>query len=169
MELKTAREGQRGYILAMLLGAMTVMGILMTKAMPSVITEVQRENEEELIFRGEAIAKAIRVYKDKTGAYPTSLEALLKVKPRILRKLYKDPMTPNGQWEVITAVQAGASGDMTGLPIAAVHSRSVRDSFRNYHGKTLYRDWVFSGTDDIFGIPGVSPALADTLTKAQTK
>lgn len=169
METKTARQGQKGYILAMVLAAMTVMGILLTKAMPSVITEVQRENEAELIFRGESIARAIRAYKERTGGYPTSLEALVKVKPRILRKLYKDPMTPDGQWELVTAVQAGASGDKTGLPIAGVHSRSLRDSFRTYQGKTLYRDWVFAGADDIFGVPGLATTLSTPLTNTQTK
>ncbi|MBP1625870.1 MAG: hypothetical protein H6Q00_345 [Holophagaceae bacterium] len=165
MESKTTQRGQRGYILAMLLGAMAVVGILLGKAMPSVITEVQRENEEELIFRGEAIAKAIRVYKQRTGAYPTSLDALLKVKPRILRKLYKDPMTQDGQWDIVTAVQPGASGDKTSLPIAAIRSRCNRDSFRSYQGKTLYSDWIFSAADDIYGIPGTNLTLPTTLTK----
>ncbi|WP_005033124.1 type II secretion system protein [Holophaga foetida] len=168
MESKTARKGQRGYILAMVLGAMTVMGILMTKAMPSVITEIQRENEEELVFRGEAIARAIKAYRKSTGSYPTSLEAMLKVKPRIIRKLYKDPMT-NGDWDVVTAVQAGASGDKTSLPIAAVRSRCTKDSFRSYNGKTMYSDWIFSGADDLYGIPGVSSELLKTLSTIQTK
>lgn len=152
-----ARRGQRGYILAMVLGAMVVMGILLTRAMPSVIAQVQRENEEELIFRGEAIARAIRAYRQKTGAYPPTLAALLKVKPPILRKLYRDPMTGEGDWETVTAVQAGASGDKTGLPVVGVRSRSTRDSFRIYKGKTLYSDWIFSGGDDLFGVPGATP------------
>jgi len=169
METQTARKGQRGYILAMVLAGMTVMGILLTRAMPSVITEVQRENEDELIFRGESIALAIRAYRARTGGYPTSLEDLVKVKPRILRKVYKDPMTPDGQWELITAVQAGTSGSQAGLPIVGVRSRSLRDSFRSYRSKTLYRDWVFAGADDIFGIPGLPQSLPTPIPNTQTK
>ena len=154
----------------MLLGAMVVMGILLGKAMPSVQTEVQRENEAELVFRGEAIAKAMRVYRQKTGQYPTSLETLMKMHPHILRKLYKDPMTSDGEWELVTAVQPGVSGDKTSLPIAAIHSRAKRDSFRAYQGKTLYSDWVFSASDDIFGIPGTAgttpPTAADVAAAA---
>ena len=49
------RKGQRGYILALLLALVTVMGLMLTKAMPSVVAEVQRDAEEELIFRGAAL------------------------------------------------------------------------------------------------------------------
>lgn len=156
------QERQRGFILALLLALITAAGILLTKAMPSVVAEVQRDQEEELIFRGEAIRNAMRRYKAKTGNYPTNLEDLLKVRPRILRKLYKDPMTAEGEWDVITAVQAGASGDTTGLPIAAIHSRSQKDSFKIYQGKTLYSEWVFAASDELLGISsgpaGVLPA-----------
>jgi type II secretory pathway pseudopilin PulG len=159
------RERQRGFILALLLGMITVIGILLTKAMPPVLTEVRRDQEEELIFRGEAIRNAIRRYKTLTGGYPTSLEALMKVRPRILRKLYKDPMTGEGDWELVTAVQPGASGDLTGLPIVGVHSRSQKDSFKIYEGKTLYSDWVFSASDNLLGI---SPAAAPQPTTQPT-
>jgi len=166
MESKRTRKGQRGYILAILLGAMAVTGILLGKAMPSVITEVQRENEEELIFRGEAIANAMRAYRKKTGQFPTSLDVLVKTKPRLLRKLYADPMTNKADWEMVMAVQPGASGDTTNLPIAAIRSRCTRDSFRSYHGKTIYSDWVFSAADDIFGIPGLSGTDSSTAAAA---
>lgn len=140
-------------MLALLLALITVMGILLMKAMPSVITDVQRDQEEELIFRGEAIRDAIRRYKGKGGNYPVNLEDLVKVKPRLLRKLYKDPMTPSGEWDLITAVQPGASGDKKGLPIVGVRSRSQKDSFKIYRSKTLYSEWVFSAADDLLGIP----------------
>jgi type II secretory pathway pseudopilin PulG len=157
--MRKPQERQRGFILALLLALITAAGILLTKAMPSVVAEVQRDQEEELIFRGEAIRAAMRRYKTKTGSYPTSLEDLMKVKPRILRKLYKDPMTAEGEWELVTAVQAGASGNKTGLPIAAIHSRSQKDSFRIYQGKTLYSEWVFAASEDLLGV-GSTPAVA---------
>src|SRR5512145_1854420 len=155
--------GQRGYILALLLALVTAAGILLTKAMPSVVAEVQRDQEEELIFRGEAIRTAMRRYKAKTGNYPTSLEDLMKVRPRILRKLYKDPMTAEGDWDIVTAVQPGASGSTAGLPIAAIRSRSQKDSFKVYQGKTLYSDWTFAASDDLLGISAPSALPAGLL------
>ncbi|MCE1228620.1 MAG: hypothetical protein LWX11_03920 [Firmicutes bacterium] len=146
--------GQRGYILAMLLGLTLVMGIFLTRAMPSVVAEVQRGAEAELVFRGEAIAKGIRLYQQRTGGYPLKLEELLKVKPPVLRKLYKDPMTPNGEWDLITAVQPGPSGDKTGLPIVGVRSTSHGNSYRVYQGKSMYSEWAFSAADNLLGVPG---------------
>jgi type II secretory pathway pseudopilin PulG len=159
-----ASSRQRGFILALLLGLMMVMGILLMKAVPSVIVEVQRGNEEELIFRGEAMARGIRLFQQRTGAYPTRLEDMMKMRPPVIRKLYKDPMTQDGEWDVVTAVPVGASGDKTGLPIAGVRSRSQKDSIKMYRGKTLYSDWVFSAADDILGIPGSGlPAASGVL------
>lgn len=160
----SARSRQRGFILALLLGMMTIMGIFLMKAVPSAIIEVQRGNEEELIFRGEAMARGIRLYQQRTGGYPTKLDDLMKLRPPVLRKLYKDPMTREGEWDLVTAVPVGASGDTTGLPIAGVRSRSQRDSIKMYRGKTLHSDWIFSAADDILGIPGSGlPAASGVL------
>lgn len=152
-----SRERQRGFILAMVLAFATIIGIMITKLWPAHYVEVRRENEAELIFRGEAIARAIRLYQARTGTYPTSLDSLQKLRPRILRKLYKDPMTKDGEWDVVTAVQAGPSGEARGLPIIGVRSKSQQDSFKVYRGKTLYSDWVFSATDNILGVGGGTP------------
>jgi type II secretory pathway pseudopilin PulG len=154
--------------MAMLLVFIAAMGIFLTVAMPNVATEIQRDQEAELIFRGEAIAQAIRVYKTRTGGYPLTLEALTKLRPRILRKLYLDPMTGGGghegEWDLITAVQPGASGDKTGLPIVGVKSRCQKDSKRIYQDKDLISDWAFSAADNLLGIPGAgAAATAATL------
>jgi type II secretory pathway pseudopilin PulG len=157
----------RGFILVMLLIFITSMGIFLTMALPRVATEVQRDQEAELIFRGEAIANAIRLYKAKTGGYPLNLEDLTKLRPRIIRKLYLDPMTRQGShegdWDLITAVQPGSSGDKTGLPIVGVKSLCTKDSFAIYHEKTLISDWTFSAADNLLAIPGASAAQAAGL------
>ena len=109
------RRGERGFILAMLLGFCAVMGILLMKGIPAVNVEVQREMEDELIFRGEHLARSIRTYQAKTGGYPSALEDLNKIKPRLVREVdLKDPMNPKGEWDLVFAVQAGASGNTTG-------------------------------------------------------
>lgn len=165
-----AHGAERGFILAMLLVLITGVGVLLTIALPSVKAEVQREQEAELIFRGEAIANAIKTYKAKTGAYPLKLEDLAKVRPRILRKVYLDPMTHDGdkegEWDLITAVSPGASGDKSGLPIVGVRSRCQKDSFKIYMGKTLVSDWAFSAADNLLGVPGAAALGALTGTPA---
>jgi hypothetical protein len=140
--------------MALALAMAVVMGILLMKAVPAVNAQVQRENESELIFRGEAIAAALRTYAAKAHHYPKDLDELMKVRPRILRQNYKDPMTREGDWEFITQVQPGASGNTEGLPIVGVRSRSLKDSIHIYQNKTLIHDWTFSADQNLLGIGG---------------
>lgn len=150
---------QRGFTMALALALAVVMGLMLLKVAPSVSTEVQRENEAELIFRGEAMAAALKVYFAKTGHYPTDLDELLKLRPRILRQKYRDPMTRDGEWELITQVQPGASGNTEGLPIVGVRSRSEKNSFRSYQNKTLIHDWMFTADANLLGVgPGADGA-----------
>lgn len=148
------RQSQRGFTMALALAMAVVMGIMLMKTGPLVSAEVQRANETELIFRGEAIAEALRVYFAKFHKYPTSLDEVMKVRPRILRQAYTDPMNPGGDWEYLTQVQPGASGDTTGLPIVGVRSRSEKDSIHVYQHKTLIHDWVFSADPNLLGLGG---------------
>lgn len=144
---------QRGYTMALLLGLCVVMGILLLKGTPNLIKMNQRELEQELIFRGQEYALALKRYRLKTGGFPLNLEDLTKVRPRIIRRLWKDPIT-NDDFEPVYAVQVGAVGVKTGLPISGVRSKSNRDSVLKYNNKELHSDWVFSGTDDIYGQGG---------------
>ncbi|WP_306598765.1 type II secretion system protein [Geothrix sp. 21YS21S-2] len=163
MARDTTRE--RGFILAMLLAIIVAMGILLTAALPSLKAEVQRDQEAELIFRGEAMAAGIRAYRAKTGGYPLSLEDLGKMRPPVVRRVYKDPMSREGDWDLITAVQAGASGDTTGLPIVGVKTKVQENSYRIYNGKTLTSDWAFSAAGNLLGVPG-APTAAGVLGAA---
>lgn len=56
--------------------------------------ELRRDREEELLHRGVAYERAIRLYASKTGRYPNRPEDLLGTADmRYLRKAYKDPIT----------------------------------------------------------------------------
>lgn len=71
----------------------------------------QRERERELIFRGQAIVRAIESYAAATPgrpAYPQSLQDLVEdrrsLRPRHhLRQRYADPFTGEPDWELIPA------------------------------------------------------------------
>jgi hypothetical protein len=64
---------------------------------------IQRDKEEELVFRGLQYAEAIRVFQVRFGRYPVRLEELVEVRPRCLRQLWKDPMSEEGQWGLVFA------------------------------------------------------------------
>jgi type II secretory pathway pseudopilin PulG len=75
-----------------LLIAMSIMGIMMSVALPAWQTMARREKEAELVFRGEQYARAIAAYQQKYGGTnPPNVDVL--VTERFLRKKYKDPIT----------------------------------------------------------------------------
>ena len=100
--MRPGPAGVRGYTLVALLVGMTVMTVLIAASLPLVSTQVQRSREEELIFRGLQYAEGIRVFRRRYGRYPTSLREMLDVRPRTLRKLWKDPMTGQADWILVT-------------------------------------------------------------------
>ena len=77
-------------------------------AVPLWQTQVKREMEEELIFRGNQYVEAIRLFQTKKpGTFPKDFEELIEEK--CLRRLYKDPMTASGEWNIILPIQEGPS------------------------------------------------------------
>jgi type II secretory pathway pseudopilin PulG len=110
--------------MAALLVTLAIMGIAISVAMPVWRTVVQREKEEELIFRGRQYTRAIGLFQRRfANAYPPSFDVL--VEQKFLRKKFKDPMTEDGTFEVLyqgsalavigaRGAQAGTTGRQTG-------------------------------------------------------
>lgn len=96
-----ARNREAGYNFVMLIVALSVLTILAGMALPLWSRQIQREKEEELITRGLQYAEAIRVFRARFGRLPVRLEELVEVKPRSIRRLWKDPMTEHGNWGLI--------------------------------------------------------------------
>ena len=103
------RRGEHGYNMVVLMVLVTVMNVLVAAALPAWSGVIQREKEQELIFRGLQYAEAIRVYQKRFGQFPTKLEELVEVEPRSIRRLWEDPMTGEARWGLIFA-GAGVPG-----------------------------------------------------------
>jgi type II secretory pathway pseudopilin PulG len=92
----------RGYALLIFMFAITLMAFALMVAVPVWDTQMQREREAELIFRGKQYVEAIRIFQLKSpGAFPKQLEDLIDEDKRCIRRLYPDPMTKEGVWNVI--------------------------------------------------------------------
>ena len=105
-----ARRRQAGYALLMVVFMAAVMLIAVVAAAPRVLTQGQREKEEELVWRGGQYTRAVRMYHRKHGRFPQSLEELSKTKGglRFLRKPYNDPMnSADGSWRMIYVTPTG--------------------------------------------------------------
>jgi type II secretory pathway pseudopilin PulG len=97
---RAADRGGGGYALLILLFAVTVMSFGLTVALPVWETQMQRENEAELIFRGNQYVEAIRIFQlKKPGTFPKDLEVLTEEK--CLRRPFRDPMTEDGVWNIV--------------------------------------------------------------------
>ncbi len=152
-----------GYTIVMLLIAAFILALGLLVAVPVWQTQIQRENEEELIFRGKQYVEAIRLYQRKNpGQFPKTLQELYE--KRYLRRLYPDPMTKTGKWDVILQQERlapgkrppGQSGGLQllvapevnlssiGNPrILGVVSSSPKKSFRLYNEEDAYDKWLF--------------------------
>lgn len=103
-----SRESGFAFLMALLLVAIVV--ITSTVVMESVAVRVRREREQEMIWRGNQYARAVRLYYHKVGRYPQSVDDLMEGVPddHFLRQVYKNPMnTEDGTWRFIYVNQAG--------------------------------------------------------------
>jgi type II secretory pathway pseudopilin PulG len=134
---RTSLAGQRGYLLLSVMLVVTIILIMLAIEAPRIAQQIQREKEDELVKRGKEYAMAIRRFYHKNGAYPLSLEQLEDTNHmRFLRKRFKDPMTPEGEWKLIHVGEAqfnlpapgtgvpGQTGTLTTSPAGGAASPS---------------------------------------------
>lgn len=149
-----SRNGDLGFLLISAVVAVLILSIFMMISLPVWETEMQRELEEELIFRGRQYVGAIELYLRKhPNLYPRNLEVLHVEK--CLRRLFKDPMTESGIWDLVYQAQGQSqqkliivpeelAGDFEGRgALVGVCSTSPEAGFREYRGKKKYNEWAF--------------------------
>jgi type II secretory pathway pseudopilin PulG len=148
------RQSEKGYALLLAILAVTILTILALAARSLWETEVRRDLEEELIFRAEQVVTAIKMYiKQNNNQYPENLEILAE--KRYLRKLFPDPMSESGIWNIVMQpATAGSKKLFIVAPgylakmnnrarIIGVSSTSRAEGFRVYRGKKQYHEWAF--------------------------
>lgn len=155
-----------GFTYTALLAAIVIIGITMSAAGKYWQNVMQREREEELLFRGGQYQQAIERYfsAKAPNVFPAEVEQLLKddrfpQPKRHLRHQYKDPITGE-DFELIR--------DQTkGNRITGVFSKSEKeplrktgfpDGLKDFERKTQYLAWKFVYTPQVVppgaGIPG---------------
>lgn len=103
-------------MLLFLMVAVAVLTITMLGVARNFRRGIQRDREVEMIHRGEQYARAVRRYYHKFGSYPVSIEQLQSSNNlRFLRKKYKDPTSPDGEWKLVhpTDIKLKAGGGLT--------------------------------------------------------
>ncbi|MEO5672336.1 MAG: type II secretion system protein [Ramlibacter sp.] len=141
----------------MVLLAVLVFILVSTLAASSLVvnytTQSQREKEEQLLFAGDQIRKAITSYYNTippggARSLPQSLEALLDdhrfPKPiHHLRRMYSDPMTGQPDWEPIRN-----GGGITGVKSQSrqkpIKKSGFPKGYETLEDREYYSDWEFA-------------------------
>ena len=144
---RDSREGDRGFIMVAMLVSIAVAAVWMGALLPSWRQQAIREQEAELIFRGEQYARAIFLYNRKNnGALPQNIDQL--VQQHYLRKKYLDPITgkdfvPIGGLAAIPLRQGGPAAPFAPAGISGVRSSSSDASIKIYYNQQIYSQWEF--------------------------
>jgi hypothetical protein len=111
-------RNERGYTLAVVVVFTSVLLVGLSEAMINWQKAMQREREEELIFRGKQFIRAIDLWQRKfPGTWPTTIDALLNTSgTRFLRKKWKDPITNSEEWRLIKMNPDGSIAGLTIIP-----------------------------------------------------
>jgi len=148
-----------GFTYVALLVAIVIIGISLGAAGKYWSNVMQREREEELLFRGDQYRLAIERYYMANcpksigpclqSILPQSIENLLSddrfpQAKRHLRQQYKDPMT--GQdFELIRDQLVGnrISGVYSSSTKTVIRTTGFPDPYQSFEGKTSYPEWKF--------------------------
>ncbi len=152
--MTTATGKSDGYALIVAIIAINMFAIFSLMAASMWQREILRENEEELIFRGEQYVRAIENFRKKyPNTFPRTLEVLEKEK--FIRKLYKDPLSETGKWNYVMKSRNVRNKTLLVIPeelltkyiksydLIGVSGGSVDESYREYRGKNRYDEWAF--------------------------
>ncbi len=115
-------------------------------------TQTKREKEQQLLFAGDQIRRAIASYYNtiplgSARQLPPSLEALLE-DPRMspprhhLRQIYVDPMTGKADWTLVSGPGGvlGVHSSSTGAPLKV---SGFLPKYKSFEGAVSYADWEF--------------------------
>jgi type II secretory pathway pseudopilin PulG len=106
ISIRNRKPSEDGYMLVVVIFMLAILMLSLTVAAPVIKKEIQRDRDVELMHRGKQYARAVKLYYKRFGAYPPSMEALVKTNDvRFLRKKYIDLSTGKEEWKIIRVGQ----------------------------------------------------------------
>lgn len=130
-------------------------------------TVMKREREQELMFAGDQIRRAIDSYYRSTPGgrlfeYPRNLQDLLKdprqpSAKRHLRRLYRNPLSKDGRWEFVYDSKGSIKGVFANSGEAPLKRSRFPRGYEGFEKASAYREWKFT-QDGVTPHPTPAPA-----------
>lgn len=148
----TRRSSARGFTYLGLLFVLALLGLALGAAGTVWSVVRQRDREQQLLWAGGEIRRAIgQYYQGGPGglrSFPQSLQDLTEdrrgpVMVRHLRRVYRDPMTPDGDWELIRASDGGLTGVASKAQGTPMKRKGFAEADRAFEDADCYCDWHF--------------------------
>ena len=169
--MKRFAVSRSGYSYLFVLLAVMLMGVMQGMIGSSWKQIMQREREEELLFRGIQIQDAIsRWHQPPPGAQRhvatplNDLKDLLQdprtpARVRYLRKLYTDPVARQ-EWSVIRDPARGIVGVVSTSKDTVIKQDNFPDQLKHFIGSTRYDQWrfVYTAGKSAVQAPQAAPA-----------
>ncbi|MDN2700403.1 type II secretion system protein [Janthinobacterium sp. SUN100] len=143
---------ERGFSYVVVMFLVAVTAITSVRALENVQVSERRDKEAELLWRGMAYRNAIRdYYLDSPGtahSFPQQLSALLLderfTRPRRpLRRLYRDPMTEDGNWGLVHNNDGALIGVYSRSSAKPLKQAGFVPELQAFTGTQRYSDWKF--------------------------
>jgi type II secretory pathway pseudopilin PulG len=158
------REGESGFVLLAVIFLTVVLLISLAVAAPKIARSIQRDKEMETIHRGEQYKRAIKLYYQKFGSYPTSIDQLVETNQiRFLRRKYKDPLTGKDDWKPVFFGQAHVRPlGFFGQPLMTVGLAGTASMYAAAASTTTDANGVPIASPDQSGTTGASGAAGSS-------
>ena len=147
-----SRRRQGGATYFALLLAVAVTGLGLGAGASMLANSMRRDKEADLMFAGDQIRRALENYHALNAAgqypFPRDLDALLKdpYQPglvRHLRRIYPDPMSDSGKWELIIGQGNGIIGVRSSSAAAPLKREGFPKLYERFKAARSYADWRF--------------------------
>lgn len=174
----SCHRGDHGYAVLLAIFMVATMLLFAAAATPNILTQERRLREQDTIWRGNQYVRAIRLYYQKNGKYPSNLDDLTKANAagaHFLRKAYKDPMnSSDGSWRLIYVTLP--SGQLVGsvhyhnlqeMAVAAAFAAQSRGSVAGFASQLFgqVNPGLNGGTQSVQ--PGAQPVQLNGLQSSQ--
>jgi type II secretory pathway pseudopilin PulG len=163
-----AARADAGFTYIGLLVAIVIIGAALAAVGQVWSTEVRREREVELLYRGDAIRAAIAAYMyGGARQYPMELQDLVQDQrapeiKRFLRRVYEDPMTGQADWTLIRGPDGGIMGVASTSKATPLKIRGFNDWDESFKDATCYCDWQFIYVPQVRNAPRLPGAVPGT-------